>query len=56
VLVTSLSVPAPEAGERDHVTPICEESFCTVALSTWVLPAGTVAELGATDTAIGKTG
>jgi hypothetical protein len=53
VAVTLLRLPAPEAGERVHVTPICEESFCTVALSTWVVPTGTVAEAGATETVIG---
>jgi hypothetical protein len=51
-----LRVPLPEAGERLHVTPCCEESFCTVAVSTWVVPAGTVAVTGATETAIGSAG
>ena len=56
VLVTLLSVPAPEAGESVHVTPLFEESFCTVALRTCVAPATTVAELGATETDTGGGG
>jgi hypothetical protein len=56
VPVAALSVPAPEAGAIAQVTPLCEGSFCTVALSTWELPAGTVAELGVMDTVIGATG
>jgi hypothetical protein len=54
--VTLLSVPPPDAGAMVHVTPICVESFCTVAVSTWVVPAGTLAESGAMDTVIGTGG
>jgi len=56
VLVTLLSVPAPEEGESVHVTPLFEESFCTVALNTCVAPATTVAELGAIETDTGGGG
>jgi hypothetical protein len=56
VAVTLLRLPAPEAGESVQVTPICEESFCTVAVSTWVVPAGTIAEAGTTETVIGGGG
>ena len=54
--VTLLRLPAPEAGESVHVTPSCEGSFCTVAVSTWVAPAGTIAEVGMTETVIGGGG
>jgi hypothetical protein len=45
-----LSVPAPEAGEIDQVTPFCVGSYCTVAVNVWLLPAGTVAVPGETET------
>ena len=56
VLVTLLSIPAPEAGESVHFTPLFEESFCTVALRTCVARATTVAVLGATATDMGGGG
>jgi hypothetical protein len=52
VLVTLLTVPAPEAGEIDQVTPFCPGSYCTVAVNVWLVPAGTVAELGETETTL----
>jgi hypothetical protein len=55
VLATLLSVPAPEAGEIAQLTPVCPGSYCTVAVSTWVPPAGTVAVLGDTDTTLAGT-
>jgi hypothetical protein len=51
VLVMLLSVPAPESGEIDQVTPAFAGSFCTLAVNTCVLPARTVADWGDTDTA-----
>ena len=50
-----LSVPAPEAGEIDQVTPFCPGSGCTVAVKVWLLPAGTVAVPGETETALAGT-
>ena len=50
--MTLLNVPAPEAGEIDQVTPFCPGSYCTVAVNVWVVPAGTMAELGETDTTL----
>jgi hypothetical protein len=55
LLVALLSVPAPEAGEIDQVTPVCAGSYCTVAVSTCVPPATTVAVLGDIDTTLAGT-
>ena len=56
VLVASLSVPAPDAGESAHVTPLLLGSLLTVAVNASVLPASTIATPpGATDTVIAGT-
>jgi hypothetical protein len=49
-----LKVPAPELGEIVQVTPCREESFCSVAVRSCVVPAGTVSEVGATEIVIGS--
>jgi hypothetical protein len=55
VLVTLLSVPTPEAGEIVQLTPVCPGSYCTVAVSTCVPPAGTIAVPGDMDTMLAGT-
>jgi len=55
VPVAALSVPAPDAGEIAQVTLVCRGSYCTVAISPCVLPAGTSAVLGTTDTTLAGT-
>ena len=56
MLVASLSVPTPDAGESTHVTPLFMGSLLAVAVNASVLPASTVVEpLGVTDTAIAGT-
>jgi hypothetical protein len=55
VLLTLLSVPAPEAGEIDQLTPVCAGSYCTAAVSTCIVPAGTVAESNDMDTTLAGT-
>jgi hypothetical protein len=53
--VALLRLPAPDAGERDQLTPFCPGSNCTVAVNVWVEPAETVAELGAIVTTLAGT-
>jgi hypothetical protein len=55
VLVTLLSVPAPDAGEIDQVTPACVGSYCTLAVSACVVPAGTNELLSETVTVFAGT-
>jgi hypothetical protein len=50
VLEALLSVPAPEVGEMDQVTPLFAGSLCTVAVKVCVAPAPTVADVGSTVT------
>ena len=50
-----LSVPAPEAGDIDQVTPFCPASYGTVAVKVWLLPAGTVGVAGETVTVFAGT-
>jgi len=52
VPVAALSVPAPDAGEIAQVTLVCRGSYCTVAISPCVLPAGTERRVGTTDTTL----
>jgi hypothetical protein len=53
MLITLLSVPAPDAGEMVQVTPLFEESLCTVAENCCVAIAATVTVPGVTVTEIG---
>jgi len=55
LLVALLSVPAPEAGEIDQLTPVAPGSYCTDAVSTCELAAGTRATVGETDTILAGT-
>ncbi len=55
VAVTSLKVPAPDDGERNHMTPLLLGSPLTVAVKSCVLPACTIAEVGEREMAIAGT-
>ena len=55
VFVTSLSVPAPDAGEMLQTTPALPGSLVTVAVKICLLPAATIASLGSTEIAIAGT-
>jgi hypothetical protein len=55
VLVTSLSVPAPDAGEMLQTTPALAGSLITAAVKTCLVPAATVAPFGSTEIIIAGT-
>src|SRR5262245_24122868 len=55
VLVGSCSVPAPDSGAMVQVTPACDGSCRTVAVSVWFCPKSTVAPFGSMDTTIAGT-
>jgi len=55
VFVTSLRVPAPDAGEMLQTTPALVGSFVTVAVITCLVAAGTVAPLGSTEITMAGT-
>ena len=55
VFVTSLSVPAPDAGEMLQTTPALLGSLVTVAVKICWVPAATVAPFGSTEIMIAGT-
>jgi len=55
LLLASVRLPAPDAGEIDHDTPWPDGSLFTLALIGSVLPACTVAPVSDTETVIAET-